>query len=365
MRILLVCQWAHSNCYYTAKFANALSRQPDLEVHLLIPDNFLTELLHAAIRVHHLHFKASTKLKRRSLLRSIPLLFTTFLVCRAVKPQWIHNLWLHHIPLLIGRCFTGAHLAYTAHDPILHTGESGFIRTQVNNYLIKKSDLCFIHGDSGRIPFKWSLKDKKAVLSIPHGEFGFWEKSGTVKQQPVILFFGRIRPYKGLSILLSAFEQLAIDFPGLKLRVCGEGDMQEYVPQINRISGVEIVNRFIEHHEIPVLFGQSLFVVLPYLEATQSGVIPMAFALGRTCIATDTGALTDIAQHRHNSLIVPPGDVAALNNAMRYLLNNQKERHRMEENALQSVHTAEALSWDKAAATVAEAYRFFDIKPFE
>ena len=365
MRILILCFWAHGNCYYTAKFANALSEVPETEVHLVIPENFLFDLLSSRVHIRKLPFSASAKIGLKALLKTFAQIWKTCLIIRTLRPEWIHILWLHHVPAVTGRCFTRSRIAYTAHDPVLHSGESGRLRTLINRCLIQKSNVCFTHGNANVLIYKHSFPKGPPAVSIPHGEFGFWEKTENVVQEKMILFFGRIRPYKGLAVLLDAFDNTSAGDPDLRLCICGEGSIDSYRARISRMSHIEIINRFIGHGEIPHLFGRSLFVCLPYLEATQSGVIPMAFALGRTCIATNAGALTDVAIHQYNSLIVPPGDVPALSNAMSFLLYNDRERKRMEKNALLSARTADSLSWKKAAATVIETYRTIDMTPLE
>lgn len=79
---------------------------------------------------------------------------------------------------------------------------------------------------------------------------------------------------------------------------------------------VDFENRFVLHNEVPELFARAKFVVLPYLDGTQSGVVPMAFAFGRTCIVSSVGSIPEVVKNDENGLLVPPGDENALTDKM-------------------------------------------------
>ena len=122
------------------------------------------------------------------------------------------------------------------------------------------------------------------------------------------LFFGRIESYKGLEFFLEAGTLLVKRGFKPRLIVAGTGsDLARHRARISRMPWVELVDRRIDADEIPDLFARSSAVVLPYTDATQSGVVAMAFGFGRPAISTNVGGLPDVICDGYNGLLVPEG----------------------------------------------------------
>lgn len=144
---------------------------------------------------------------------------------------------------------------------------------------------------------------------------------GLPAQAPVLLFFGFVRRYKGLRYLLHALPQVRASFPDVQLLVVGEF-WEDERPYHELISGlglnecVHLVNRYVPNEETGLYFSAADVVTLPYLEASQSGVVQMAFAFGRPVITTKVGGLAETVEHNHSGLIVPPADSEALAEAI-------------------------------------------------
>jgi len=135
-------------------------------------------------------------------------------------------------------------------------------------------------------------KFHKPVTVIPHASFNYYVKAlnenSTLKY--TIGFIGRIEHYKGLDILIDAFEKISRN--DLKLIVAGCGSIDRFTAdKIAANNNITVINRYIKDEEFQELFNQIDFVVLPYKRASQSGVIPMSFAFGKTVISTKVGAL--------------------------------------------------------------------------
>jgi glycosyltransferase involved in cell wall biosynthesis len=130
--------------------------------------------------------------------------------------------------------------------------------------------------------------------------------------RPVALFFGFVRPYKGLRYLLEALPAV-LDRVGLQLLIVGEfwQDKQVYLDLISRL-GIErsltIVDRYVANEELGLYFGASDVVVLPYLSVTQSAVVQLAYGFGKPVIATRVGDLDGVILHEQTGLLVPPAD---------------------------------------------------------
>ncbi len=122
-----------------------------------------------------------------------------------------------------------------------------------------------------------------------------------------LLFFGLIREYKGLDILLSAWEKVRRD--GLKLIVAGEfyEDKEKYMPQLERLGDSVILHdRFIADQDVKYYFSAVDALVLPYKTATQSGVTQIAYNFCTPMIVTDVGGLPEIVPDDRVGYVCPP-----------------------------------------------------------
>ena len=130
----------------------------------------------------------------------------------------------------------------------------------------------------------------------------------------VLLFFGFIRAYKGLDVLIEALPHIRRP---VTLVVAGEfyEDRSAYDRQIERLGlkdRVKILDRFMGEAEVRRYVSACDAVVLPYRSATQSGVIPLAYALECPVITTNVGGLPEVVEEGGTGLLVPPGDPPAL-----------------------------------------------------
>ena len=136
---------------------------------------------------------------------------------------------------------------------------------------------------------------------------------------PVFLFFGFIRRYKGLDVLLDAWGQVARRVPDARLVVAGEfyADEDALRPLAASLGdSVRLDAEYISDDRVPLYFGAADAVVQPYRTATQSGVAQIAFHFGRPVITTDVGGLAEVVPDGVAGLVVPPQDPAALAEAM-------------------------------------------------
>jgi D-inositol-3-phosphate glycosyltransferase len=126
---------------------------------------------------------------------------------------------------------------------------------------------------------------------------------------PVILFFGYIRKYKGLDILLRAMPQIIEQLPEIRLIVAGEfyGDEQDYRTLIEELripsKNLLLVNDYIPNEEVPLYFSAANAAVVPYRSATQSGIVQIAYNFDVPVIATNVGGLPEIVKDGTSGLI--------------------------------------------------------------
>jgi glycosyltransferase involved in cell wall biosynthesis len=135
-----------------------------------------------------------------------------------------------------------------------------------------------------------------------------------------LLFFGRFRAYKGLDLLRDAFARLHAAHPAATLRVVGEGDAAACAPGLAALPGVTLEPRWVAEAEIPALLASSDAVVLPYREASQSGIAPQALAMGIPVVATPVGGLLEQVRPGAGGVLASAVTAAALAEALDSLL---------------------------------------------
>jgi glycosyltransferase involved in cell wall biosynthesis len=199
------------------------------------------------------------------------------------------------------------------------------------------------------------------VNVLPHGELGsLYQRrvsQNSLPREPyTLLFFGRIWPYKGLKYLLEAMPLIAEHLPDVKLIIAGRGEnLRQYFPNGCDDKRYEILNNFISLEDVVGLFQRSTVTILPYIEASQSGVAALSYGMGTPIIASDVGGLSEIVRHEKDGLLVPPRDVRALADAIVRLLSDHNLQHQMQAAAL--ARCQEDLNWSNIAAQTVEVYR--------
>lgn len=142
-----------------------------------------------------------------------------------------------------------------------------------------------------------------------------------VTSSKVILFFGLIRRYKGLHTLLEAMREFASD-DDITLVVAGEfyedeGPYKEIVTSAGLEGKVKFHAKYVPNDDVPDYFSAADVVVLPYVSATQSGIVQIAYNFNKPVIVTSVGGLTEVVEDGKTGLIVPPENPNALAEAIR------------------------------------------------
>jgi glycosyltransferase involved in cell wall biosynthesis len=155
-----------------------------------------------------------------------------------------------------------------------------------------------------------------------------------------ILFFGRIWEYKGLEYLIKAEPFITAQMPQAKIVIAGRGEEFDHYREMMVHPDQFIVhNEYISDEKRAELFRQASVVVLPYIEATQSGVIPVAYTFGKPVVTTAVGGLPDQVEDGQTGLLVPPRNEQALANAIICLMQDAELRHRLGAKGKQKLET--------------------------
>jgi len=231
--------------------------------------------------------------------------------------------------LLFLRAFKNVCL--TIHDPVPHTGEDtwkiSLPRTFFFNMPVKKKFL--FYSDFAKAQFEQYYKDhapNKTVLKMSPYSFLQRLVPPEEEKKKYILFFGRLSPYKGIDDLLKAMPEVFREFPDEQLIIAGKRyygfDMDEDLLKKYK-NNITLIEKHIPNEELATLIRHAKFIVCPYKDATQSGVLMTAFGLNTPVIATNVGSFPEFIDHNVNGLLVPPGDPEKLAEGIRFALRNE------------------------------------------
>jgi glycosyltransferase involved in cell wall biosynthesis len=204
--------------------------------------------------------------------------------------------------------------------------------------------------------------DPSRVRVIHHGAFDYLTRLPEEKplpaelegaEGPVILFFGLLRPYKGIDTLLESFRQIE----GAELWIVGNPRMD--VEPLRRLAAeapghVRFLSRFVEDAEIPAIMRRADVVTLPYRDAEHSGVLYAALAFGKPLVLSAVGGFPEVAQEG-GAQLVPPEDPRALSAALGELVKDKDARAELGSAAADAA--TGAYSWDEAASQTLTLYR--------
>lgn len=156
--------------------------------------------------------------------------------------------------------------------------------------------------------------------NYPPGRFDIKLKEGLQLNDQVILFFGYVREYKGLINLIKAMPSIIREVD-CNLLIVGEfwKNKNEYlilIEKLNLMDRIKIVDEYVPDKKIGDYFAISNVVVIPYISATQSGVVQTSFNFNKPVITTNVGGLSEAVKNDKTGLIVPPNDTKALSDAI-------------------------------------------------
>ena len=281
-----------------------------------------------------------------------------------VKFDFIYCPMYTYWSIYINHLFGSVPIYVTLHDPIPHSGESWFNRF----FFIKKCDeetkrakkiiilSRIFQNDVAKIYGK-NLKD---VLIVPHGVFDNYQKirkekcSRYDKNKINFVFFGRIEAYKGIAVLLDAYYKLETIYDNkITLLLAGNGDFSSYQEKFQRLHHATLINRYIKDDEVAELFyGEQVVTVLPYLDATQSGVVSIAMQSKNLIIATNTGGLAEQLGGGQYGLMVPPADSESLFKCMEQVVLHYHDYDKLR---LAGYESLKKLSWSYLAQKILDA----------
>ncbi|MCC7355250.1 MAG: glycosyltransferase family 4 protein [Anaerolineae bacterium] len=250
----------------------------------------------------------------------------------------------------------GWRVVFTAHDIMPRNPQGwrvlllGWERAQ-RRWLYASTDAIIVHSAANRESVVALGAATERVYQVSMGDLGSFSgpplpqkearaQLGLDPDKPVALFFGLIKPYKGLGALLRSLPMVRERVPDMHLLVAGEpmeplAPYQRLIADLGLGAHVAMHTRYIPSELVPTYFCAADLVVLPYLDISLSAVLVTAYGYARPVVVTAVGGLPELVENGITGLVVRPGDEAALADGVATLLSDPARCHKMGERARQ------------------------------
>lgn len=232
-------------------------------------------------------------------------------------PWWV-SYWAPQffIISLVVKLLAKTKILFLCHNVVEH--ESKWIDKALTRIVLRNGDFYIVHSAEDQKNLL-SMFPKVKVIKSFHPTYDFFNYGdfdpNKVRREygikgKIVLFFGFVRKYKGLNYLIQAFPEV-LSKADVTLFIVGEfwENKNEYLDLINKL-GIEdkivIVDKYIPNEEVGFYFNAADLVVQPYISATGSGIIQIAFGFNKPVIATNVGSLSEVVENGKTGYIVPP-----------------------------------------------------------
>lgn len=252
----------------------------------------------------------------------------------AVLLPWLHAVMTPPYRWLLRHAPRGAQRVVVCHNVVPHEPFPG--SRLLTRSTLRHADLLITHAPQqaaeleqlglGTIPVLETFHPRfvaEDLARVPSAHEIAAERRRLGDPETLLLFFGAVRPYKGLDVALEAMARLPA---GRDIRLLVEGRFWEGRERTDRLvrelgleGRVEIRDEYVSNEDAALAFSASDAVVLPYRSASQSGVAQLAFAYGKPVVATRVGGLPAAIDHGRTGLLVPPEDPDALAGAIEHV----------------------------------------------
>lgn len=252
---------------------------------------------------------------------------------------------------------TRTKVIYLCHNVLPH--EKRFIDKELSRLALKHSDYFIVHADKEREDLRRILPEipEMNIITAVHPSYDVQFKFSPIEKPKarkklnlkgkVMLFFGFVRDYKGLMYLIDAMP-LILKKVDVTLLIVGEfwKGKGEYVSRVEELGiedNVRIIDKYVPDEDVAQYYVASDVVVLPYLSATNSGIVQIAYGFDRPVIVTDVGGLPEIVKHGKTGFVVKPEDSREIAEAVLKFYTGDKSKvfrkHILDEK--------ERFSWDR------------------
>lgn len=349
--------------YYTIRLANSLSNINKVSVicfRRLLPEVLFPGRAHVGKDISHLEFSPEVSVFDGMDYNDPITWYEAYRYLKATKPdviilQWWTSSVAHmHLLLKIMGILLKSKIVIEFHEVVDPLEESILpikLYSQLTGKVLRKNlNAYIVHSTSDKMLVAKRYKiDHHKIHVIPIGLYDHYGKGLetttakqklSIKEDFVILFFGLIRNYKGITFLLSAFEQLPESIAQRsRLLIVGE-IWEEQEELLNKVRSsryrekITLINEYVPDDMVPVYFSAADVVVLPYTRSSQSAVAHIAMSFGKPVIVSEVGGLKESMARYDGTFFVPPRDSDAIKMQLIKHFGSEK------------IYSSPALRWD-------------------
>jgi glycosyltransferase involved in cell wall biosynthesis len=256
---------------------------------------------------------------------------------------------------------------YTAHNPLPHHKDGLYYKT-VFKIIYRLSDYIIVHTAYIKRQIVIGLGiDSQKVFKAEHGLYDVSVTPGInlnsskeyfqiASQEPVLLFFGKIVHYKGMDVLL---KSMLVEENYTKFQILIAGRVSAaYQDEFNRLisdypfNNVTILNRYLSDREVEMCFKASALTILPYREASQSGVMLMSFSYGVPVVVPDLGSFPEYVNDGNTGLVFRANDWKSL---AKVLVEFSERPDQFQKEKILKIARSK-YSWDDACEKISRVY---------
>jgi glycosyltransferase involved in cell wall biosynthesis len=264
--------------------------------------------------------------------------------------------WLFFVILL--KIFLRFKFIYVVHEnPFIPKENTNFLFLWLEKYCIRHADILIAH--SNFVHKELTSYVQVPIFTLPlgayHHYFLHFKKHLSSDNKLRLLFLGRIEPYKGLEILVDAFTLLKEKQVLIELTIAGKGKLFSELEKKCIALGIVIHNQWIGVEEMSSLVGAADVLVLPYIQASQSGVISIALGYGIPVIASRVGGMVEQIHEGETGFLFEPGNALDLVKKIEQLL---VDRQLVEKMGTQALELGKGpLSWEEGVEQLVKNLR--------
>lgn len=245
---------------------------------------------------------------------------------------------------------------WSLQDYKIHTGDENYSGDLLNK-MYSKFNICHVqHSNFLKNEFiKYFDVSEENVNTVYSGVYDVYDsfKPKKIKlPENYILFIGRIKKYKGLDVLIDAFDRVKYELNEHQLVIAGEGRIPEEILGKDKVL---CLNRYIAPSELVQLIKNSKFVILPYRDPTFSGVLMTAYNFNKPVVASSVGGVPEIVISGKTGLLFRNGDVDELADHIYFLCNNESKIKEMSESVKEFTQIGK-INWVSVTNKMIEVY---------
>jgi len=268
--------------------------------------------------------------------------------CDVLVTHWVHPV---HFPVFLMlfaaiRHFTDIRIHLIVHNVIPHETFIGAI--PMTKIIMNMAHHIIVHSSAEFEIMTKTMKIQRNMKISFHPTYDFFPENKNVEdiriklnlKNKIFLFFGFIRPYKGIQCLVSAFEILLKRHDDISLLIVGENlysknsrsseNLSDFLhDRINTNENIIHIDAYVPNEDVGLYFSIADVLVTPYIQASQSGPVHIASAFGKPVIASDLPAFRECIKHGVTGYLFTPGDPQELAKAMEHFLEQTWDSNRI------------------------------------